>query len=101
MHEPIERFPAGTVLGSCRLIRDRTTVDVTRLKYGSATRFVESVTIDGRFGARRVAWRCSDDFPSDKIANRFIGDWLTGIVANRKFRVAHMDDAFRTYTAVG
>ena len=98
MHEPISRFPTGTVLGSCRLVRDKMTVDVSRLKHGSRTRFVESVSMDGRYGPRHLTMRRSDDFPSDKIANRFIDAWLNGIIGNRKFRVVHMDEAFQTYT---
>jgi hypothetical protein len=94
MHEPIDHFPKGTVIGSCRLAKGQQTIDLTRLKYGSATRFVESVTMRGRYGPIRTAWRRSDDFPSDKIADRFIQFWLRGIVENRSYRVVHKDPGF-------
>jgi len=94
MHDPINQFPAGKVVGSCRLVKGQQIVDVTRVKYGSRTRFVESVTQRGRHGPVRTAFRKTDDFPSDQIAERFISTWLTGIVENRKYRVAHMDPTF-------
>jgi hypothetical protein len=95
VHEPIVEFPKGKVLGSCRLARGQQIVDVTRIKYGSVTRFVESVTNQGgRYGPVRTALRRTDDFPSDKIADRFITAWLTAIVSNRGYRVVHIDPAF-------
>lgn len=97
MHEPIQQFPKGRVLGSCRLSKDRHVIDVTRIKLGSATRFVESVTHEGRYGAVRTALRASDEFPSDKSANRFISSWLEGAVQNQRYRVLHKDDGFESY----
>lgn len=97
MHEPIDRFPSGTVLGSCRLAKGKQVIDLTRLKHGSFTRFVETVTHHGRYGPVRTALRRTDDFPSDKIANRFIRQWLTGIVQNRRYKVVHKDPRFDHY----
>lgn len=94
MHEPIDTFPKGMVVGSCRLAKHKQRVDVTRLRHGSATRFVESVTVQGRYGPVRTALRQTDDFPSDKIADRFIGDWLRGVVRNRKYKLLHKDLEF-------
>jgi hypothetical protein len=94
MHEPIDTFPTGRVVGSCRLARQKHSIDVTRLRHGSATRFVESVTVQGRYGPVRTALRRTDDFPSDQIADRFIGEWLRGIVQNRKYRLLHKDPQF-------
>lgn len=97
MHEPISEFPKGVVIGSVRLAKGAQIVDVTRLKYGSRTRFVEKVTQhSNKYGTRIVAMRKSDDFPSDKIANRFINEWLTGITENRTYKIVHMDEAFRS-----
>ena len=97
MHEPIGQFPNGTVLGSCRLAKGKQIVDLTRLKHGSVTRFVESVTYHGRYGPIRTALRRTDDFPSDKIADRFIREWLGGFVDNRKYKVVHKDPEFDHY----
>jgi hypothetical protein len=94
MHEPIDTFPKGMVVGSCRLAKHKQRVDVTRLRDGSSTRFVESVTVQGRYGPVRTALRQTDDFPSDKIADRFISDWLQGIVRNRKYKLLHKDLEF-------
>jgi len=96
MHEPITEFPKGTVIGSLRLAKDNQVVDVTRLKYGSRTRFVEKVTTKNKHGTFVTAFRKTDDFPSDKIANRYISEWIDGIVNNREFRVLHKDPAFDT-----
>lgn len=94
MHEPINTFPKGMVVGSCRLARRKQLIDVTRLRHGSVTRFVESVTIQGRYGPVRTAFRKTDDFPSDAVADRFISSWLRGIVENRKFKLLHKDQKF-------
>lgn len=94
MHEPIDRFPSGTVLGSCRLAKGQHVIDVSRLKHGSRTRFVETVTNQSRYGPVRTAWRRSDDFPSDKIADRFITSWLAGAVDNRGYKIVHKDPTF-------
>lgn len=96
MHEPIWKFPKGTVLGSCRLAKGQHIIDVTRLKLGSTTRFIETVTHQGRHGPVQTALRASDEFPSDRIADRFINEWLSGAVKNRKYRVVHKDDGFDT-----
>lgn len=100
MHEPIKKFPKGTVLGSCRLAKGQHIIDVTRLKFGSATRFVESVTHQGRYGPVQTALRASDDFPADRIADRFIRTWLEGAVGNRRYRVVHMDEGFESQQQV-
>ncbi len=97
MHEPITAFPPGRVIGSVRLAKGAQSTDVTRLRYGSRTRFVERVTHNGSFGTRQTAMRKSDDFPSDKSANRFISEWLSGITGNRDFKVIHKDPDFDTY----
>lgn len=94
MHEPIDTFPKGMVVGSCRLAKHNYSVDVTRLRHGSATRFVETVTVRGRYGPIRTALRRTDDFPSDRIADRFISEWLHGIVRNRKYKLLHKDPRF-------
>jgi len=88
-------------LGSCRLAKGAEVVDVTRLKHGSATRFVESITHHGRYGPIQTALRATDDFPSDQIADRFIGDWLNGVVSNRRYRVVHMDSGFESQDTGG
>lgn len=97
MHEPIETFPPGRVIGSIRLAKGQQITDVTRLRYGSRTRFVERVTLTNDHGTVQTALRKTDDFPSDKIANRFISEWLSGIVNNREFRVVHQDPDFTAY----
>lgn len=97
MHEPIQTFPKGRVLGSCRLTKGRHVIDVTRIKLGSATRFVEAVTHQGRYGPVRTALRASDEFPGDKSANRFISSWLEGAVQNQRYRIVHKDDGFEHY----
>lgn len=99
MHEPIDTFPVGMVVGSCRLARNRQSIDVTRLRHGSATRFVEAVTVRGRYGPVRTALRRTDDFPSDQIADRFISEWLRGIVQNRKYKLLHKDPQFDSAAA--
>lgn len=97
MHEPIVEFPAGRVIGSVRLAKGSQVTDVTRLRYGSRTRFVERVTQTNKHGTVQTALRKTDDFPSDKIANRFISEWLEGIVENREFKVVHQDPDFTSY----
>ena len=94
MHEPIDTFPKGVVVGSCRLAKRNQLIDVTRLQHGSSTRFVETVTMQGRYGPVRTALRKTDDFPSERIADRFIGEWLRGIVSNRKYKLLHKDPKF-------
>ncbi len=94
MHEPIDQYPPGHVLGSTRLARGREIVDITRIKCGSMTTFVERVRHSCRFGQIQTAFRRTDWFPSDKIADRFITAWLGGIVDNRKYRVLHRDPNF-------
>lgn len=101
MHDPVDAFPKGTVLGSCRLAKGKHVVDVVRLRHGSTTRFVESVTHHGRYGPTRTAMRRSDDFPSDAIADRFIGYWLDGAVSNRSYRVVHKDPGFEKQAGSG
>jgi|GEM_PF-6692295 len=97
MHEPINQFPKGTVLGSCRLAKGNLLIDLTRLKHGSGTRFVESITHQTRFGPLRTALRRTDDFPSDKIADRFIREWLSGAIQNRRYKLVHKDAQFDHY----
>jgi hypothetical protein len=99
MHEPISAFPKGVVVGSARLVKGDQVVDVTRLRYGSRTRFVEQVTHNSSYGPRVTAFRKSDDFPSDKIASRFICDWLSGIANNRDYKIIHLDAAFTADSA--
>ena len=94
MHEPINTFPKGMVVGSCRLAKNKQVIDVTRLRHGSSTRFVETVTMQSRYGPVRTALRRTDDFPSERIADRFIGEWLRGIVQNRRYRLLHKDPQF-------
>jgi len=96
MHEVITKFPPGVVIGGLRIAKGNQTVDVTRLRYGSRTRFVEEDTRMGKNGPRRTKLTQTDDFPSDKIANRFISEWLQGIVDNRKYRIIHQDEGFTT-----
>lgn len=101
MHEPIREFPKGVVVGSVRVAKGTHIVDVTRLKYGSRTRFVEKVTHKNSVGQRVVTkFTKTDDFPSDKIANRFIGEWLEGITTNREYKVIHKDDSFDTFDSL-
>lgn len=97
MHEPITEFPPGRVIAAVRLAKGELVTDVTRLRYGSRTRFVEEVNRTNKHGTVRTAFRRSDDFPTDKIANRFISEWLSGIVENREFKVVHQDPAFTSY----
>lgn len=97
MHEPIREFPPGRVIGSIRLAKGQQLTDVTRLRYGSRTRFVERVQQTSDHGMVQTALRKTDDFPSDKIANRWISEWLKGIVDNREFKVIHQDPDFTTY----
>jgi len=94
MHEDITEFPKGVVLGSVRLAKGRQTIDVVRLRYGSRTRFVEKIVTTGKLGPRQTAFRKSDDFSSDKIADRFIMAWIEGFVDNQKYRVVHQDPGF-------
>lgn len=98
MHEPITEFPKGTVIGAARLVKGDQVIDVTRLKFGSRTRFVEKVTHQSaRSGSRVTALRKSDDFPSDKIASRFIGEWLHQIQSNRKYNLIFEDPQFSSF----
>lgn len=94
MHEVIEQFPKGRVVGSCRLQRFDQTIDVTRVRQGARTRFVESVVHLGRCGPVRTALRQTDEFMSDAIADRWIAGWLDGIVNNRGYQVVHKDVEF-------
>ena len=95
MHENITSFPRGEVVASARLVKGDQTIDVTRLRYGSRTRFVEKVTHVNRFDEPLVtSMRKTDDFPSDKIANRWINEWLQGITGNREYELAHKDPGF-------
>ncbi len=96
MHEPITQFPRGEVVGSLRLAKRDHTVDVTRLEYGSRTRFVEKVTTKGRNRAATVtAFRKSDDFPSAKVADRYINEWVRGRTENQDYKIIHEDASFR------
>jgi hypothetical protein len=97
VHEPITEFPPGRVIGSVRLAKGPQVTDVTRLRYGSRTRFVERVTQKNKHGTVQTALRKTDDFPSDKIANRFISEWLAGIVENREFKIVVQDPDFASY----
>ena len=95
MHEIITSFPRGEVVASARLSKGDQVVDITRLKYGSRTRFVEKVQHTNRFGEDIVtSMRKTDDFPTDKIANRWINEWLQGIVDNREYEIVHQDPGF-------
>ena len=101
MHEPIKEFPKGIIIGSVRLAKGSHIVDVSRLKYGSRTRFVQKVTHKNSLGQRVITqFTKSDDFPSDRIANRFIGEWLGGITKNREYKVIHKDDQFDTFDSL-
>ena len=51
MHEPITEYPKGEVIASMRLAKKDQTIDITRLTYGSRTRFVERVLTKGNKGA--------------------------------------------------
>jgi hypothetical protein len=85
----------GEVLGSCRLAQGSYVIDVTRVKHGSRTVFVETVNRrHPKNGDVRVAYRGSDDFPSDKTASAFIRRWFEGITRNRGYKVLHQDDSF-------
>ena len=97
MHEPITTFPPGRVIGAIRLAKGDQRIDVTRLKYGSRTRFVEEVRCTGSRGTRRTAFRKGDDFPTDKIANRWISEWLRGITENREYKIIHKDPTFDSF----
>lgn len=97
MHESIITMPMGTVIGSCRLAKGDMLIDLTRFKHGSMTTFVEQVWRRGSNGLQRVAMRRTDEFPSDKIANRFIGEWLQGVTGNRAYRVLKKDATFDDY----
>lgn len=94
MHENIMEMPLGVVVGSCRLAKGDVLMDLTRIKHGSMTTFVEQVWRRRATGLQRVAMRRTDEFPSDTIADRFISAWLVGITQNRFYRVLKMDDAF-------
>jgi len=94
MHEPISTYPPGRVLGSLRIARGRHLVDVVRIKNGSMTTFVERIRYAGPQGPVQVAFRRTDWFPSDAIADRFIGAWLDGRVSNQGYRVLSMDPEF-------
>ena len=64
MHIQITEMPKGKVIGSVKLAKDRHIMTVTRLLYGSRTRFVQKVIHQGSGGARVTAFLKSDDFPS-------------------------------------
>lgn len=96
MHEPITTFPPGKVVGSIRLVKSDQVVDVTRVRFGTRTFFVEKVTSQGTHGSRLTAFRKTDDFPAPKIADRYIEQWLSGIVDNRGYKIIHEDPKLRT-----
>ena len=101
MFDPIKKFPKGTVIGSARLVKGDRVIDITRIKYGSMTRFVTSVTRNTiKQGPVRVAFNQTDEFPSDKIANRFIKSWLSGRIDNAKLNLVHKDEKFDTYNSL-
>jgi len=94
--ESITAFPRGKVIGSARLTKDDQVIDMTRIKYGSRTRFVEKVRRVNRYGDQLItALRKTDDFPSDKIADRWIGEWLQGR-EHREYALIHKDPGFHT-----
>jgi hypothetical protein len=101
MHEPITRFPKGRVIGALRLAKGQQFIDVTRIRYGTQNFFVERVTYQTPTGPQQTAFRRTDAFPHDRIANRFITDWLSGKVKNQGYRVLHRDPDFDKYDALG
>lgn len=95
MHEPITEFPKGSVMGCLKIVKGSHTIEVTRLGYGSRTRFVEKVThTSERHGPRVTSFKKTDDFQTTKSADRFISTWLKGKIDIGEYRVIHKDKTF-------
>lgn len=82
MH-PIKSYPNGHVVGSVRVNKGDTTIDLVRIKNGARTCFVESFwRLD-----EVVTFRKTDEFPSDGIADRFYQNWITQKTENEEYTI--------------
>jgi hypothetical protein len=70
--QTISNYPLGKVIATYRVQRYPYLCDIVQIKYGSMTRFVETIFRNNN----QLSFRQTDEFPSDKIADTFIESWL-------------------------